>query len=73
MVLAVQWLESLGQSFGTSPSERSPSCRTDTEYAEWPRTAPPGTLTLLSTKGDIMADLLLHFDSLFAELTGLPP
>jgi hypothetical protein len=36
-------------------------------------TTPPGTLTLLSTKGDVMADLLLHFDSLFVELTGLPP
>jgi hypothetical protein len=39
----------------------------------WTTADAPPQASLLSTKGDLLQELLLHFDVLFAEPTGLPP
>jgi hypothetical protein len=73
MVLGVQWLESLGPMLWDF-TRRLLSFVHNGHQVCWATTdAMAGALTLLATEGDIMEDLLLCYEGLFATPTGLPP
>jgi hypothetical protein len=71
MVLGVQWLESLGPNYGTSPHASSSSSGMGTGFAGWPRSR-RGRAPLMSINEEVLEELLRCFNGVFAMPVGLP-
>jgi hypothetical protein len=72
MALGVQWLESLGLILWDFTKQTMVFVRNGHRVLWTTANAPPQP-SLLAAEGDLMKELLLHFDALFTEPTGLLP
>jgi hypothetical protein len=72
MVLSVQWLESLGPILWDLHNRTMAFVRNG-HRMRWTMEGASQQPALLAAKGDLMEELLLRFDSLFIEPSGLPP
>jgi hypothetical protein len=70
MVLSILWLESLGPIIWDFRNQTMAFIRNEHRVRCTMEGAPP-QLELLAAEGDLMEELLLHFDSLFTEPTCL--
>jgi hypothetical protein len=74
MILGIQWLESLRPVLWDF-THRTLSFRRDGRKVHWSASVPPEPLgpAVAAVSDDVLGDLLLHFEPLFVEPSGLPP
>jgi hypothetical protein len=74
MILGVQWLESLGPVLWDFTHRTLSFCR-DGRDVHWSASVPPKPLgpAVAAVVDNVLGDLLLRFEPLFAEPSGLPP
>jgi hypothetical protein len=74
MILGVQWLESLGPVLWDFTHRTLSFCR-DGRDVHWSASVPPEPLgpAVAAVVDDVLGDLLLRFEPLFSEPSGLPP